>query len=97
MESVEEYHQRVYVDAFKPSLWLGCAQSSVFFYLGVELLSLILRGEHTNTLRARGNKVLQILVDFQKRSFQDGGEYCVVRFVLFNEQAELFVWLYEEG
>jgi hypothetical protein len=77
LESVEEYHQRVYVDAFKPSLWLGCAKPSVLFYAGVKLLSRIPRGEHTNTLRGRGNKVLQILVDCKKRSFQDGGEYYV--------------------
>jgi len=64
---------------------------------GCETFVSYLRGEHANTLRARGNKVLQILVDFKKRSFQDGGEYYAVRFVIFNEQAVLFVWLYEEG
>jgi hypothetical protein len=70
-----EYHQRVYVDAFKPSLWLGCAKPSVLFYVGGKLLSVIVRGEHT--LRARGNKALRILVDFKKKSFQNGGEYYV--------------------
>jgi hypothetical protein len=51
---------------------------SVLFYVCVKLLSLILRGEHTNTLRACGSKALQILVDFKKRLFQNGGEYYVL-------------------
>jgi hypothetical protein len=50
-----------------------------FMCVCVKLLSLILHGEHTNTLRACGSKVLQILVDFKKkRLFQDGGEYYVL-------------------
>jgi len=36
LESVE-YHQHVYVDAFKLSLWLGCPEPSVLFYVGVKL------------------------------------------------------------
>ena len=52
--------------------------SCVVLCVCVKLLSLILRGEHTNTLRACGSKLLQILVDFKKRLFQDGGEYYVL-------------------
>ena len=71
--------KRVYVDVFKPSLWLGCSKPvCVVLCVCVKLLSLILRGEHTNTLRACGSKLLQILVDFKKRLFQDGGEYYVL-------------------
>jgi hypothetical protein len=55
----------------------------VLFYVGVKLLSLILRGER-NTLWARGNGVLQILVDFKKKSFLDGGECYVITSLTFH-------------
>ena len=79
MESAEEYRQRVYVYAIKPSLWFRYAKPSVLFYVGVKQLPPTLRGEHANTLRARENKVLQILADLKERLFQDGGEYYVMR------------------
>jgi hypothetical protein len=59
----------------------------VLFYVGVKLLSLILRGER-DTLWARGIKVLQILVDFKKRSFLDGGDYYVMTSLTFHNTVE---------
>jgi len=57
LESVEEYHQRVYMDALKPK---RMCKTVCVVLCGCEIN--FLPGEHTNTLRVRGNKVLQILV-----------------------------------